>query len=78
METVTDGELIDRCCRKDASAWSEFVGRFSRVILWAIRDRLRRWGYHYGEQDVEDIYQEIMISFWRPAASIACNAPSAG
>jgi len=65
LKELSNRELIALCCQKDRSAWSLFVNRFSRVILWAIRDRLKRWNYPFSEQDVEDIYQEILISFWK-------------
>jgi RNA polymerase sigma factor (sigma-70 family) len=57
-------ELIQNCARKDKRAWDIFVERYSRVIFWAIRDRLKRFGYNFDEGDIEDIHQDVFISLW--------------
>jgi len=64
LEGLNDRSLVSLCIEKDASAWSSFVDRFSNLIYWAIKDRLSKWNYHFVEQDVEDIYQELFISLW--------------
>ncbi|MEA3328468.1 MAG: sigma-70 family RNA polymerase sigma factor [Candidatus Omnitrophota bacterium] len=65
MNDLSDSQLINLCLDKNPLAWSEFIERFSKVIYWAIRDRLRRWGYQFQEGDVENIYQEIFVSLWQ-------------
>lgn len=65
---VTSGEfpeeLIQDCVKRDKRAWDIFVERYSRVVFWAIRDRLRRFGYNFDDSDVEDIHQDVFISLW--------------
>ena len=64
MEGLNDRSLVSLCIEKDASAWSSFVDRFSNLIYWAIKDRLKRYNFQFVEQDVEDIYQELFVSLW--------------
>lgn len=64
MKGLSDRSLISLCIEKDASAWSSFVDRFSNLIYWAIKDRLKRYNFQFVEQDVEDIYQELFVSLW--------------
>ncbi len=65
MKYLKDNQLINLCLDKSPQAWSEFVERFSKVIYWAIKDKLKRSGYSFKEQDVEDIYQEIFTKIWQ-------------
>lgn len=65
MKYLNDSQLINHCLDKNHRAWTEFVERFSKLIYWAIKDKLKRWGYTFKEQDVEDIYQEIFTKLWQ-------------
>jgi len=56
--------LVADCIRRDQLAWNKFVERFSSVVLWAIRDRLRNSGCSYTQQDVEDIFQDVFCLLW--------------
>lgn len=40
------------------------MDRFSNLIYWAIKDRLRRSGCHFSDEDAEDIFQEFFASLW--------------
>lgn len=60
----TDQELIESCIRKDKRAWDIFVERYSKLVLWAVRDRLTRFRYNFDNGDVEDIHQEVFVSLW--------------
>lgn len=60
----TDQELIENCIKKDKRAWDIFVERYSKLILWAIRERLTRFRYNFDNEDVKDIHQEIFVSLW--------------
>ncbi len=60
----SDQELIESCIKKDKHAWDIFVERYSKLVLWAIRDRLTRFRYNFDGDDVEDIHQEVFISLW--------------
>jgi len=33
--------LVEGCIRRDENAWSEFIGRFSRLVRWSAQDRLK-------------------------------------
>jgi RNA polymerase sigma-70 factor (ECF subfamily) len=57
-------ELIARCVNKEPLAWAQFIRRYSPLVHWAIRDRLKKWGYPYHPQDVEEIHQDIFLSLW--------------
>lgn len=62
--SFSSDELIRNCVRKDKRAWDIFVERYSKVVFWAIRDRLKRFGYDFEEGDIEDIHQDVFISLW--------------
>ena len=57
-------ELIQGCIRKDRRSWDIFVETYSRVVYWAIRDRLKRYGYDFNDEDVNDIHQDVFIALW--------------
>lgn len=59
-----DCELIESCIKKDKRAWDIFVERYSKLVLWAVRDRLTRFRYNFDNDDVEDIHQEVFVSLW--------------
>ncbi|OGX33256.1 MAG: hypothetical protein A3F87_03925 [Omnitrophica WOR_2 bacterium RIFCSPLOWO2_12_FULL_51_24] len=58
------GELIQGCIKKDKRSWDIFVERYSKVIYWAIRDRLKRFGYDFEDEDINDIHQDVFIALW--------------
>ena len=57
-------ELIEGCIRKDKRSWDIFVERYSKVVYWAIRERLKRFGYGFEDEDVNDIHQDVFIVLW--------------
>lgn len=63
-DSLSPEGLIQDCIRRDKRAWNIFVERYSKVVFWAIRDRLRRFGYNFDEGDIEDIHQDVFISIW--------------
>lgn len=54
-------DLIDRCIKGDKRAWDEFVGRYSKLVFWAVKHRLGRFGYNFSEEDVKDIHQDVFF-----------------
>ncbi len=69
MDSASQGspaseEIIRGCIKKDKRAWEIFVERYSKVVYWAIRDRIRRSGYSFEEEDVNDIHQDVFITLW--------------
>ncbi|MFH0771940.1 MAG: sigma-70 family RNA polymerase sigma factor [Candidatus Omnitrophota bacterium] len=57
-------ELIKDCIKKDKRAWDIFIERYSRVVFWAIKRRLSRFGYSFDDGDVEDIHQDVFTLIW--------------
>ena len=57
-------ELMEGCIKKEKRSWDIFVERYSKVVYWAIRDRLKRFGYNFEEEDINDIHQDVFISLW--------------
>jgi len=57
-------DLIEGCIRKDKRSWDIFVERYSKVVYWAIRDRLKRFGYNFEDEDINDIHQDVFIALW--------------
>ncbi len=62
--SLSPDELVQNCIKKDKRAWDIFVERYSKVVFWAIRDRLKRFGYNFDEGDIEDIHQDVFISLY--------------
>lgn len=57
-------QLIEGCIKKDKRSWDIFVERYSKVVYWAIRDRLKRLGYNFEDEDINDIHQDVFIVLW--------------
>lgn len=51
--------LLERCIRREQKAWEEFVEKFSGLLYYSARERLRRGGFMFGKQDIEDIVQIV-------------------
>ena len=56
--------LIERCIKREEKAWSEFIDRFSGLVYYSARERLRRNGFSFNEQDIQDIVQNVFIDIW--------------
>ena len=65
MEQLSDRQLVELCLSGDSKGWSAFLRKFSRLIRWAARQRLARWGYSFNDQDIKDIEQDVLFSLWR-------------
>ena len=61
---VSDASLVARCINRDRLAWHKFVERFSSLVFWAIKNKLKQGRYFYNQQDIEDIFQNVFISLW--------------
>ncbi|MCK9615101.1 MAG: sigma-70 family RNA polymerase sigma factor [Candidatus Omnitrophica bacterium] len=59
---MNETELIGRCINKEKQAWDIFVERYSRLIYWAIRKRLKASSFTFSEDDVQNIFQEVFLS----------------
>nr|MBU1327742.1 sigma-70 family RNA polymerase sigma factor [Candidatus Omnitrophota bacterium] len=57
-------DLIGRCIKREERAWSEFIDKFSALVYYSARERLKRNGFSFGEQDIQDIVQNVFIDIW--------------
>ncbi len=57
-------ELIERCIKREERAWSEFIDRFSGLIYYSARERLKRSGFRFNGQDIQDIVQNVFVELW--------------
>ena len=65
MVNMDNAELINRCITRDPAAWSLFVDRYSGLVFWAIKNRLKNWDYLYQPEDIEEIHQNIFLDLWK-------------
>lgn len=56
--------LVERCIRRDQKAWGEFIERFSGLLYFSARERLKRSGMAFNQQDIEDIVQGVFLEIW--------------
>ncbi len=57
-------DLIERCIKREEKAWSGFIDKFSGLVYYSARERLKRNGFSFSEQDVQDIVQNVFIDIW--------------
>ncbi len=57
-------DLIERCIKREEKAWSEFIDRFSGLVYYSARERLKRDGFYFNDQDVQDIVQNVFVEIW--------------
>lgn len=59
-----DRVLIERCIRREEKAWGEFIEQFSGLLYYSARERLKRNGIAFGQEDIEDIVQAVFLEIW--------------
>ncbi len=64
------GDLIERCIRREQGAWIEFINRFSGLVHYSARERLRRNGFIFNNEDLQDIVQDVFVEIWEKARLI--------
>ena len=64
MQDLDDQSLVARCNYGDRVSWEKFVERFSQLIFWAIKERLKRANFRHNQQDIEDIFQNVFVLLW--------------
>ncbi len=57
-------DLIERCINREEKAWSGFINRFSGLVYYSARERLKRNGFSFSEQDIQDIVQNVFMDIW--------------
>lgn len=63
-------ELVRRCISREEKAWLEFIDKFSGLVYYSARERLKRSGFSFGEQDIQDIVQNVFIEIWEKSKLI--------
>jgi RNA polymerase sigma factor (sigma-70 family) len=63
-------DLIERCIKREEKAWEEFINRFSGLVYYSARERLRRDRFSFNEQDVQDITQNVFMDIWEKSRLI--------
>lgn len=53
--------LIERCIQREEKAWEEFIKRFSGLLYYSAKTRLKRSGFVFCQQDIEDIVQIAFV-----------------
>lgn len=56
--------LVERCIRRDKKAWEQFIERFSGLLYYSAAERLKRNGVFFGQQDLQDIVQGVLLELW--------------
>ena len=57
-------KLIELCIKREEKAWAEFIRRFSGLVYYSASRRLKRDGFHFNEQDIQDIVQNVFVEIW--------------
>jgi len=57
--------LVERCIEREEGAWEEFIKQFSGLLFYSARERLKRNGMAFSQQDLEDIVQGIFTEMWQ-------------
>jgi len=56
--------LIEGCINREERAWETFIERFSGLLYYSARERLRKNGIAFARQDLEDIVQSVFVELW--------------
>lgn len=57
-------DLLQDCIKGEPLAWSRFVENFSNLIFWAIKKKTNYLHLTFPENDICDIYQQVLLSIW--------------
>lgn len=64
-QPAQEDELLKSCLRGSEEAWSIFVGRFARLVRWAIKARVLNCRLAIDENEIDDIFQQVFADIWR-------------
>lgn len=57
--------LVKNGTCEDSLAWQKFTEKFSRLIYWAIRAKIKKLHVYLPETEINDISQQILLSIWQ-------------
>lgn len=60
--TDVDRSLLERCVKRDGSAWREFVDRFAGLFVHVINHTAHARSVKLSESDVDDLNAEIFLA----------------
>jgi RNA polymerase sigma factor (sigma-70 family) len=61
---MTTEELIQKCIKKDYTAWNEFVRRYRALVIRGVRYKLKKLNVNLPSNEFHDIVQEIFLHIW--------------
>ena len=61
---MTTEELLQKCVRKDRSAWDEFSRRYTTLVTRSVKYKLGKMGLYLAKADILDIVQDIFLAIW--------------
>ncbi|MGA1791225.1 MAG: RNA polymerase sigma factor [bacterium] len=53
--------FLDHCCEKNREAWEVFVNRYGIIIYHYIIRTLKRYGFDYQDDEVDDIFNSVFL-----------------
>jgi RNA polymerase sigma-70 factor (ECF subfamily) len=62
---LSDKELLENCIEGDPEARNVFVEKYARLIYGSVHETLRLNCSGYIREDIEDIFNDILLSFFR-------------
>ena len=63
MSSPSDSLLLRECLSGNRASWETFVKQFSRLVYHSVIKTLSLYGQSPSQEDVEDIYNGIFLSF---------------
>ncbi|MFH1853880.1 MAG: sigma-70 family RNA polymerase sigma factor [Candidatus Omnitrophota bacterium] len=57
-------KLVECCIKRNRKAWEQFIKRFSGLLYYSAAERLKRNGILFGQQDLQDIVQGVLLELW--------------
>jgi len=57
--------LTKKSTPEDSLAWQKFIEKFSRLIFWAIRAKIKKLQIFLPPTEINDISQQILLSIWQ-------------
>ncbi|MDP2920855.1 MAG: sigma-70 family RNA polymerase sigma factor [Candidatus Omnitrophota bacterium] len=57
-------KLIERCINREEKAWREFIEKFTGLVYYSAKERLKRSGIGFNEEDIRDIVQNVFVEIW--------------
>ncbi len=64
MDKRDNRQLIERCLCEDSDAWNEFIDRFSGLVNWSIKRKLKKYECTYLKSDIDEIFQHVFTTIW--------------